>query len=210
MNFRQAVRKEWIRWLRFMRHDFLRILTYYALVNIVLVLVFILLQEHFQAGLDLKPQLDSGSEGVSFPVALALLPLTLWFENLGIRLLPWIFLHDIFKLDSIEVQPVIEKPRYTKWQIKEKRKWRVWLYHNTRSFYIVVSALWHSLLHQLNVFAADPLGRVAYFVIQLVAGYILAWIYTRKGFWQCYTVHVSWDFLLVGFTIVIGLLSSFA
>jgi len=148
-------------------------------------------QQVVQTDLDLNPQLTPEAEGSFFPIALVLLPFTLLLEDLGIRLLPWLLLKPLSRMD-----------------VEEKRSWRIWLYLHVFTIYIVVSALWHSSLHQTNIFTANSLGILAYFGIQLIAGSLLAWIFIRKGFWQSYTIHISWDLLIVGVVILSSLLSS--
>ena len=182
----------------------MKILLFYGLLNIIMIFCFMWMQSYFQADLDLDPSKIPAGDDSLFAFAVMLLPLTLLLEDFGLRLMPWIIIHDILRLHTIEVKPASNQKD---WEISDKRKWRVWLYHNTFSFYIVVSALWHSFLHQSNVVAANPLGRFLYFGIQLTSGLILAWIFIRKGFWESYTLHLSWDLLLLGFAALLTLLS---
>jgi hypothetical protein len=203
MKFRQVLRKKGRRWLNFMKYSYFKIFTIYIAVSLTMTIIYVGSQWLFASDLDLKPQLTPEAEGSFFVFALALLPFTLFLEDLGIRLMPWIFIHDIFRLHTIEVKQTGKND----WEISDKRKWRTWLYRNNRAFYIVVSALWNSLLHQSNVFAANSAGRILYFGIHVVTGSMLAWIFINKGFWESYTVHVSWDFLLIGMVALISLFS---
>lgn len=180
--------KRFYQWLRFLKGKYLKYLIIFSTVCFLLTLGYMILSSYLPAGLDLNPEMPTETAATGDPtflMAITLLPLTLFFEGLGLRLAPWIYLQWCRRID-----------------VDEKRKWRRWLYHNFFSLFIVVSSLFHSLLHQLNVVAADPLGRLAYFGVQLVIGYMLARIFVRKGFWESYTVHLSYDLLLIGFILL--------
>lgn len=185
------------RWLMFIEGKYLKYLIIYTVVSFLLTLGYITLSNFLPAGLDLNPQMPTESAATGDPfflVAVCLLPLTLVFEDLGLRYAPWLFIHDIYRLDTIEVKPNKDK---TDWEIADKRKWRVWIFHNTGMLYLVVSSLFHSLLHQLNIVSAAPLGRLAYFGVQFMIGYMLALIFLKRGFWESFTVHLSYDLLLI-------------
>lgn len=188
-------RNYWMKWKKFMRHSFVRILLIYAAISLVTVVAYIALDQWMAVSLDLRPaempepSVDPPAE--IFLFSLTILPVTLLLEDLGIRLMPWIFLKPLSSMD-----------------VEEKRAWRIWLFKHVFTIYIVVSALWHSLLHQVNIFDANPLGSLVYFGIQLVSGLMLAWIYKWYGFWQSYTIHLSWDVLLIAFLSLLTFVSS--
>ena len=181
--------KRFYQWLRFLKGKYLKYLIIFSTVCFLLTLGYMILSSYLPAGLDLNPEMPTETAATGDPtflMAITLLPLTLLFEGFGLRLAPAIYIG--FFLKSIDTT--------------ETRKWRWILFNNQRKIFLIVSSLCHTSLHQLNVVAADPLGRLAYFGVQLVIGYMLARIFVRKGFWESYTVHLSYDLLLIGFILL--------
>lgn len=195
-GIKKELRREWKKWITFMRKDFLVLFLFYAGLNFGMTLGYIFVSPNLGSDLGLKPQPILEPDRALFLMAITLLPISLFFEDLGIRFMPYFIVFRTLHLNSVEAAP---NP--------EKRPWRLWLYHNAGLVFIVGSALWHTLLHQMNVFQADLIGRLLYLAIQFVGGFVLAWIYRIKGFWACYTIHVVWDYTIVGIAFVTSLVA---
>jgi hypothetical protein len=122
-----------------------------------------------------------------------LLPLSLLFEELAFRLMPMVYIRDVLHLNTITIS--IEDERGIR-EIHHSRA-RMWLYHYWWILFIVVSALWAGLIHQINVVESSPVGALIYFGVQTFSGVCFAWIYVKRGLGAAWIVHVSWDYLIV-------------
>lgn len=157
----------------------IRYLLYYAVGNFALLILYSLYEQSVsQVDLSLKPATTTLLQGnwLLWSLAVLTLPLELFFEELGFRVLPKIVLKDWLHLD------------------KHSSHWI--------PIFIVVSGVWAGLIHQLNVSESSVVGSLIYFGIQLFSGLCFAWIYVHKGLGASWAVHVSWDLFIVFLAVV--------
>jgi membrane protease YdiL (CAAX protease family) len=179
----------------------LRYFLYYAAANFLILILFSYYQSLQPVNLDLKPVTSPQVEGsfLLFVAAVILLPLSLLFEELGFRLLPMLFIRDLFHLNRITYS-IVHEEEIT---IVHNSPLRLWLYHHWTWVFIVVSALWAGLLHQINVVNSDFLGSLIYFGVQTFSGFCFAWIYVKRGLGAAWAVHTAWDLFLITLNLII-------
>lgn len=182
----------------------LRYLLYYAAANFLILTLFAMYQSIQGISLELKPVTSPATEGSSllFVAAVILLPLSLLLEEFGFRLLPMFFIRDLFHLNRITLS-IKHEGKVT---VVHNSPLRLWLYHHWVWIFIVVSALWAGMLHQINVVSSDPLGAWIYFGVQTFSGFCFAWIYARRGLGASWAVHTAWDLFLVAMNLLILLM----
>jgi membrane protease YdiL (CAAX protease family) len=203
----------------------LRYLLYYAAANFQILTLFAMYQSIQGISLELKPVTSPATEGSSllFVAAVILLPLSLLLEELGFRLLPMFFIRDVFHLNRLEIgiEEIVEKKKgvfiwddaglyidskhLQKSEIKiiAQSPARLWICHHWVWIFIVVSALWAGMLHQVNVVSSDALGAWIYFGVQTFSGFCFAWIYARRGLGASWAVHTAWDLFIVALNLII-------
>lgn len=202
------------RWIRFMKKRFLRTFLIFTVANLLMIALYSLLEtqqvvEGFE--LELKPIDVEAGQLIPLWIPLVLLPFTLFLEDFGVRYSPLLVMRT-FGINSLEVVEVTEDPVVgnrligNKWQFKTKRKWRIWIYEHNFIITILILTLIHALLHQMNVFQADPFGSLYYFLVSLFAGYVFSLVIVRYGFLSCYTLHLSWDLFIISAGYVSSLL----
>lgn len=182
----------------------LRYFLYYAAANFLILILFSYYQSLQPVILDLKPTTSPATEGSSllFLLSVILLPLSLLFEEFIFRLLPMVYIRDVFHLNRITTS-IEHEGKVT---IVHHNPARMWLYHNWFWIFLVVSAVWAGLLHQINVVNSDLLGSLFYFLVQCFSGACFAWIYARRGLGSSWIVHVSWDLFIVGVNLIMLIL----
>lgn len=173
-----------------------RYLVYYGFGNFVLLILYTVYERSVSTvDLSLNPATTTvvQSNWILWVLAVLLLPLSLFLEELGFRMLPKVFIKDIFQLDTITISEehdgVVTEVNHS------PVRW--WVYHHWHWIFIVVSACWAGLIHQLNVVESSPLGSLIYFGMQFFSGLCFAWIYIHKGIGSSWVVHLSWDFFIV-------------
>lgn len=134
----------------------LRYFLYYAAANFLILSLFAMYQSIQGISLELKPVTSPATEGSSllFVAAVILLPFSLLLEELGFRLLPMFFIRDLFHLNRITASMEHEGEV----TVVHNSSLKLWLYHHWVWIFIVDSALWAGMLHQINVVSSDPLG----------------------------------------------------
>jgi hypothetical protein len=179
----------------------LRYFLYYALANLLIVILYTVYERSLPVNLDLKPVTSPATEGSSllFVEAVILLPFSLLLEEFAFRLMPMAFIRDIFHLNSITISMEHEG----KVTVVHNSPLRLWLYHHWLWIYIVVSAVWAGLLHQINIIESSPQGALIYFAIQAFSGCCFAWIYAHRGLGSSWIVHTGWDLFLVALNLAI-------
>lgn len=200
-------KKQFRQWKSFMRKGFLKTFGIYLTVNILMTLGYILFNSLTPATsvtLDLNPELATETAPL-FTLAVVILPITLLLEDMGFRWMPWILITQTFRLNSLEVVPAFDEEKKKSWAYVEKRKWRLWLYRNYRSVYLVSAIIMHCAFHYFNVATASSQGFFVYGFVQATIGGMLARIFLRYGFWESYTIHLSYDLLLIGFVLLSSL-----
>lgn len=178
----------------------LRYFLYYAAANFLILTLFAVYQSIQGISLELKPVTSPATEGSSllFVAAVILLPLSLLLEELGFRLLPMFFIRDLFHLNRITIS-IEHEGKVT---VVHNSPLRLWIYHHWVWIFIVVSALWAGLLHQINVVSSDALGALIYFAVQCFSGVAFSWIYSRRGLGASWIVHLSWDLFIVALNLI--------
>lgn len=170
----------------------LRSFLYYAAANFLILILFSLYQASQPVNLDLKPMTSPAVEGSSLLLvaAVILLPFSLLLEEFAFRMLPMFFIRDFFHFNRIT-------------KSIEHSSLRLWIYHNWILLFIVVSALWAGLLHQVNIVSSDLLGSLLYFGVQTFSGACFAWIYAHRGLGASWAVHTAWDLSLVALNLIL-------
>jgi hypothetical protein len=182
------------------RHN-LRYLLYYAAANFVILVLYSYYQSLQPVNLDLKPVTSPATEGSSllFIAALIVSPASWLLEELAFRLLPMFYIRDLFHLNTITVS-IEHEGKVT---IIHHSRLRLWLYHHWVWIFIVVSAVWAGLIHQINVVSSDFLGSLIYFGVQFFSGFCFAWIYAKRGLGASWAVHTFWDYFLILLNVLI-------
>jgi hypothetical protein len=179
----------------------LRYFLYYAAANFLILILYTVYERSQPVNLDLQPVTSPATEGsfLLFVAAVILMPFSLLFEEFAFRLMPMVFIRDIFHLNSITISMEHEG----KVTVVHNSPLRLWLHHHWLWIYIVVSAVWAGLLHQINIIESSPLGALIYFAIQAFSGCCFAYLYSRHGLGSSWCVHVLWDLSLVGLNLIV-------
>jgi membrane protease YdiL (CAAX protease family) len=174
---------------------------YYAIANLLILLLFSLYQSFQGVSLELKPVTSPVTEGSSllFVAAVILLPFSLLLEELGFRLLPMFFIRDLFHLNNITIS-IEHEGKVT---VVHHSPLRLWICHHWVWIFIVVSSVWAGLLHQINIVSSDLLGSLIYFGVQAFSGFCFAWIYSKRGLGASWAVHTAWDLFIVALNLII-------
>ena len=154
-----------------------RCFIYYAVLNISILILYTIFMP--KVSLELKPMTSPQSEGSSFAfgVAVAILPLSTLLEEFGFRVLPFTLL-----------KKLVFKNRAGDWLLPT---------------FLIISACWTGLLHQLNIVLSSPQGAMFYFGVQAFGAGCLAWIYAKKGLGASWIIHFSWDLFILGLNLVV-------
>lgn len=178
----------------------LRYLLYYAAANFVILVLYSYYQSLQPVNLDIKPVTSPATEGSSllFIAALIVSPVSWLLEELAFRLLPMFYIRDLFHLNTITVS-IEHEGKVT---IVHNSRLRLWIYHQWVWIFIVVSAVWAGLIHQINIVESSAVGALIYFAVQFFSGVCFAWIYSRRGLGASWIVHVSWDYFLVALNLI--------
>lgn len=200
-----------------LRKSNFRYFLYYAAANFIILTLYSLSLPSIS--LELKPVTSPAVEGsfLLFVAAVILLPLTLLLEELGFRLLPMFFIRDLFHLNKITTREenkerviiwddagiyldangfqrkMLSKPLIT----KHHSRLRIWAYHHWIFVFVVVSALWAAMMHQINIVESSALGSLIYFGVQFFSGCCFAGIYAKRGLGAVWIVHTGWDYFLI-------------
>lgn len=187
---KSELKKQFTHWQGFMKTSFLKVFGIYLAANVAMTVGFIVWSHFSTPLLNLSP--NFGTENLPlFTIGVAFLPLTLLLEDIGFRWMPWFVITQSLRLHAVYVD--------------ENRSWRLWLYRNYRLIYLVSSAAFHTAVHTINIVSADFIGFQIYATVQLIIGLMLARIFLRYGFWESYTVHLSYDLVLIGFVLLSSL-----
>jgi hypothetical protein len=179
----------------------LRYLLYYAAANFVILVLYSYYQRLQPVNLDIKPVTSPATEGSSllFIAALIVSPASWLLEELAFRLLPMFYIRDLFHLNTITVS-IEHEGKVT---IIHHSRLRLWIYHHWVWIFIVVSAVWAGLIHQINIVESSAVGASIYFLVQFFSEACFSWIYSRRGLGASWIVHVSWDYFLVALNLAI-------
>lgn len=179
-----------------------RYFLYYSLGNFAVLILYSLYEMTQQTvDLSIKPVTSPAVEGswILFAFAVAIMPLSLLFEEFAFRLMPMVWIKDIFHLNRITISVQDENGC----RVIQNGKVRFWLYHNWIWVFIVVSGLWAAWIHQLNIVESSPIGTLIYFGVQCFSGFSFAYLYARRGLGSSWVIHVSWDLFLVALNLIL-------